>query len=32
MENIRMHKNIRIVKTDKRESYLMLEPDYHTAK
>ena len=32
MENIRMHKDIRIVKKDKRESYFISGPNYHTVK
>ena len=32
MENIRKHRNIKLVTTDKRRNQLVLEPNYHTAK
>ena len=32
MENIRKHRNIKLVKTDKRRNQLVSEPNYHTIK
>ena len=32
MENIRKHRNIKLVTTDKRRNQLVLEPNYHTTK
>ena len=32
MENVRKHKDIKLVTTDKRRNQLVLEPNYHTAK
>ena len=32
MENIRKHRDIKIVTSDKRRSILVLEPNYHTSK
>ena len=32
MENVRKHSNIKLVATDKRRNYLVLEPNYHTTK
>ena len=32
MENVRNHKDIRVVTTDKRRSILASEPNYHSAK
>ena len=32
MENIRNHKDIKIVTTDKRRSILVSEPNYHSSK
>ena len=32
MENVRKHKNIKIVTGEKRRNYLVLEPDYYTKK
>ena len=32
MENVRMHKDIKLVKTDKRKNQLSSEPNYHTTK
>ena len=32
MENVRKHRDIRLVTTDKRRNQLVSEPDYHTTK
>ena len=32
MENVRKHKDIKLVTTDKRKTQLVSEPDYHTTK
>ena len=32
MENVRKHRDIKLVATDKRRNQLALEPNYHTAK
>ena len=32
MENVRKHRNIRLVTTDKRRNQLVSEPNYHTTK
>ena len=32
MENLRKHRNIKLVKTERRRSYLASEPNYHTTK
>ena len=32
MENVIKHRDIKLVKTEKRRNYLVLEPNYHTAK
>ena len=32
MENVRNHRGIKFVTTNKRRSYLVLEPNYHTTK
>ena len=32
MENVRKHRNIKLVTTDKRRNQLVLEPNYHTTK
>ena len=32
MENVRKHRDIRLVTTDKRRNQLVLEPNYHTTK
>ena len=32
MENLRKHRDIKLVTTDKRRNRLMSEPNYHTAK
>ena len=32
MENLRKHRNIKLVLTERRKNYLVLEPTYHTAK
>ena len=31
-ENVRKHRNIKLVTTDRRRDYLVSEPNYHTAK
>ena len=30
MENVRKHRNIKFVKTERRRNYLVSEPNYHT--
>ena len=32
MENMRKHRNIKLVTTERRRNYLVSEPNYHTAK
>ena len=32
MENVRKHKNIELVTTERRRKYLVSEPNYHTTK
>ena len=32
MENVRKHKGIKPVTTERRRNYLVLEPNYHTTK
>ena len=32
MDNVIKHREIKIVKKEKRRNYLVLEPNYHTAK
>ena len=32
MENVRKHRDIKLVTKEKRRNYLVLEPNYHTAK
>ena len=32
MENLRKHRDIKLATTEKRKSYLVSEPNYHTAK
>ena len=32
MENMRKHRDIKLVTTEKRRNYLVSEPNYHTAK
>ena len=32
MENVRKHRDIKLVTTDKRRNQLVLEPNYHTVK
>ena len=32
MENVQKHRNIKLVTVEKRRNYLVLEPNYHTAK
>ena len=32
MENVRKHRDIKLVTTDKKRSFLVLVPNYHTAK
>ena len=32
MENVRKHRNIKLVTTEKRRNYLVSELNYHTAK
>ena len=30
MENVRKHRDIKLVTTERRKNYLVLDPDYHT--
>ena len=32
MENVRKHRNIKLVMTESRKHYLVSEPNYHTTK
>ena len=32
MENVRKHRDIKLIKTDKRRNQLASEPNYHTPK
>ena len=32
MENLRKHRDIKLITTERRRTYLMLEPNYHTTK
>ena len=32
MENVRTHRDIKLVTTEKRKNYLVSEPNYHTTK
>ena len=32
MENVRKHRDIKLVTTERRRNYLVLEPNYHTTK
>ena len=32
MENVRKHKDIKLVTTERRRNYLVSEPNYHTVK
>ena len=32
MENVRKHRYIKLVRTERRRNYLVSKPDYHTAK
>ena len=32
MENVRKHRDIKLVTTDRRSNYLVSEPNYHTTK
>ena len=32
VENVRKHRNIKLVTTKRRRNYLVLEPNYHTTK
>ena len=32
MDNVRKHRNIKLVTTERRRNYLVLEPNYHTTK
>ena len=32
MENVRKHRDIKLVKTERRRNYLVSEPNYHTTK
>ena len=32
MENVRKHRDIKLVATERRRNYLVLEPNYHTTK
>ena len=32
MENVRKHRDIKLITTEKRRNYLVSEPNYHTTK
>ena len=32
MENVRKHRDIKLVTTERRRNYLVLEPNFHTIK
>ena len=32
MENLRKHRDIKLITTERRRTYLMLEPNHHTTK
>ena len=32
MENVRKHRDVKFVTTERRRNYLVLEPNYHTTK
>ena len=32
MENVRKHRDIKLVRTERRKNYLVSEPNYHTTK
>ena len=32
MENVRKHRNIKLITTERRRNYLVSEPNYHTTK
>ena len=32
MENVRKHRDIKLVTTERRRNYLVSEPNYHTTK
>ena len=32
MENVRKHRDIKLVTTERRRNYLLSEPNYHTTK
>ena len=32
MENVRKHRDVKLVTTEKRRNYLVSEPNYHTKK
>ena len=32
MENVRKHRDIKLVRTERRRNYLVSEPNYHTTK
>ena len=32
MENLRKYRDIKLIKTERRRNYLVLEPNYHTTK
>ena len=32
MENVRKHRDVKLVTTNKRKNYLVSEPNYHTTK
>ena len=32
VENVRKHRDIKLVKTERRRNYLVSEPNYHTTK
>ena len=32
IENVRKHRDIKLVTTERKQNYLVLEPNYHTTK
>ena len=32
MENVRKHRDIKLIKTERRRNYMVSEPNYHTTK
>ena len=32
MENVRKHRDVKLIKTERRRNYMVSEPNYHTTK